>query len=1657
MSVEGKNTKKKFPIGLIICLAIVLACGGATVATLVLRNVASNKPIEIGENMEASDAATLRKILATQGTCTVTITEDITVTDELDVYGDKTLVGKSIIMDTRNIGSGQSVLAVQSGARLTLDGATVDGNGVVTGIAVKLGSEFTALSGQVIYGYPYGMTIGGTATIKDITIDQTLHTGIYVEYGGKLDMTGGVVKHNVYGVAVASGASMTISEEAKIVDAFGDLVSNFGTMTITGGEYYDCYGRAIFNRGEMTIEGTAAENIKIHDVKNGIVSNQGSTLTAKNLHIYDTTMHAMAIQKGSKGTVEDCTFERNTRSAFYINASEVVAKNLTISDGESYGVFAQNGATLEIEDVTVTDMKSRGVANDNSKVIAKNIDVKNLGSTGFYTTGKDAKTTAEDIIIVKAGASALGITGGNVKAKNITIEEPKNEGVYVGKDTYLEIDNVTVKKSGLHGVANRGGKLILRNAEIISAGQCAFTLTNKSETATNGVEVKDSAWQAISMSGESQATMQNWDVDKTGKASVYVQNGTLSLKKATIKNAKTVGVHVEKSPEDAKKKVVLDQVTIDTTGDRGIQNMASYVVITNLKVINSKGAGVYARGAAALTNMNQVEVTNPGASGYGLVGGRVTGRNLTVVNSKNEGVYVGKDANVRLDNVSVTKPGTHGVGNYGGILDITVDKGYNPENSQGNGITITSPGKRGMHIEGGKVTATSVTIKDTPQQAVAIDKEANVKITKCEISETGLAAVRMSNSTLNLKNATLKDSKSYGVYVEKSTKDAGKVANLENVTIIKPGDRGVGNIGSYVVMKDIKVTDSKGAGIYTSGEKAITNMNQIELKNAGASGLGLTAGTATARNVTVTNSKGEGVHVGEKANVRIDNVVVTDSGNHGVINYGTLNITADTNYNPENTTGNGITITNPKGSGIVLFTGKVTSQGVSLQDTNEQDTVLQNGIVLKENTEFTGSGVTIKNTTLYGVSIPETAKATLSDTHIEKTGQGYDGINTSGTLIINPNNLNDNGVTVEETGEHGIYVGGGEVTANDVTIQGTAKKGLNVVGGANVTVTGLTVAGAGNNGIYFANDNTVANISDFVIDKAGAAAIRLITGAPDVTLTNGTVTATTYGLYMSNGSQVNATNVKIDRVKDNKDTLVVLENTSSLTMNNSDAGVSSINGNGFEGRGVELKKGTTFTLNGGTIQNNKLANGAGVVVRNGATFVMNEGAVLSNNIATTDGGAMFVEGGTTVKLNGGSFSGNKAGNVNNDIYFSGDTAKLILLKELTGDVVLKPKTYGSGVVVAAKDENLADSAFQASVQFIKIQPKGTEEWVVEAEGAEVKLVKTIAMMNGVGYKSFEAAVQAANQTAEVDTITLLGDVAVANTIAVTESLKIQSDVAVSITADANLKADMFSVAAGKSLEIAGKSADVKIGLVGTSTVENVIKNEGTVTLTNTQITGGKKGVFVNNGVANANGLLIQNTEQAMRIEGTNANVQINNTQMKNSKSYGLVVKAGTVTAKNTVIDNADKKEQVMYGVAAHGGVLNFDNVTIKNFVGTKNTSMAIELKGSQINVTTNEVVVGGTNHGLYISNIYGHCISATVGTLNASNIKIAGTSGVTRAGIKLAASKSGDISATITNAAITGCAANNDVQLQNASITINNKTFSSDSTLRGKALSYFYE
>ena len=112
--------------------------------------------------------------------------------EELLVNGTKRLCGdKSIVMDISNEGSGQSVCAVSDGADLILDGATIDGNGVVNGIGVKVGGKLQCVSGNVVYGYPYGIVTSGRVDIEDVTVDRTMHTAIYAEYGGEVYITGG--------------------------------------------------------------------------------------------------------------------------------------------------------------------------------------------------------------------------------------------------------------------------------------------------------------------------------------------------------------------------------------------------------------------------------------------------------------------------------------------------------------------------------------------------------------------------------------------------------------------------------------------------------------------------------------------------------------------------------------------------------------------------------------------------------------------------------------------------------------------------------------------------------------------------------------------------------------------------------------------------------------------------------------------------------------------------------------------------------------------------------------------------------------------------------------------------------------------------------------------------------------------------------------------------------------------------------------------------------------------------------------------------------------------------------------------------------------------------------------------------------------------------
>jgi uncharacterized repeat protein (TIGR02543 family) len=78
---------------------------------------------------------------------------------------------------------------------------------------------------------------------------------------------------------------------------------------------------------------------------------------------------------------------------------------------------------------------------------------------------------------------------------------------------------------------------------------------------------------------------------------------------------------------------------------------------------------------------------------------------------------------------------------------------------------------------------------------------------------------------------------------------------------------------------------------------------------------------------------------------------------------------------------------------------------------------------------------------------------------------------------------------------------------------------------------------------------------------------------------------------------------------------------------------------GFKGGGVILYDGK-FTMNGGSIENNKSESGGGVFVLDTGTFTMNGGKIKGNN-ANMYGGGVYIENGT-FNMNGGEISGNSA-------------------------------------------------------------------------------------------------------------------------------------------------------------------------------------------------------------------------------------------------------------------------------------------------------------------------------------------------------------------------------------------------------------------------------
>jgi len=1154
------------------------------------------------------------------------------------------------------------------------------------------------------------------------------------------------------------------------------------------------------------------------------------------------------------------------------------------------------------------------------------------------------------------------------------------------------------------------------------------------------------------------------------KREVYVVFGTGQPNDVDVAGCKAkVGGTYSATLEDA-----IDEAKIISTKDK-----TSVVTLLDDVSISS---------AISLSSSDNITVQSEGDNKYTITA--LSGDNAT---SETQNVFTVADGTLTINNVALS-------GGYKGIRVSGTGEVYST-----NGVNISGTKQHGIHVTNGTVTMSGLTISETGTQALCLETSAEATISNFSIGNTGSAAVRLlgDKTKVSLEGGTI-ETNSYGIYISDAS-----VAEVKDVTITRQKANANASIVVCIKAQLTMSGDSCVDGNGKSGRGVVVE-GTFNIDGGSVKNHIMTAGIKEGSLLTANIEDGVGVYV--------------VAGGRFTMNGGSFESNTTKNaggaiaVNGENavfTMNDGIIENNTAkyGGAVMVRSGEFTMKGGTI--TGNEGTTSGGAICVSAGTFNMEKGIVSLNTSPKGGALfMNNASGTIN---LNANGTGAITNNTStsfgGGIYVNKGNFNMDGCIVEKntatTLGGGVYLDGGSVsicggticdntaengggvyatsaaaaTMNGGTIsnnEATLGGGVYVPESASFTMCGGTISGneatgQGGGGVYVLANGTfdmnapVEGNNAGIIKENKAASGKYGAGV----LVYGTFNMNE-GTISNHGSEDNPLDVEGAGV-------CIYDNAAEFVMN---GGEIRDNFSSKAGAGVSVRANAPiFTMNGGKItSNNSTTNAGGIVIRNNAVFTISNSAEISNNTASSTtgmGGGVYKEGSATLVLNGGLFAENSAA-YGADIYYTGTIS---LSAPITSDVIINQgKTYKEGNIIAtraqAEDESylITDEDFVASMKHIKVQPNSEGEWFVNDSGNLAKAYAEV-LSTDKRYASFQEALEIANTADKADTITVLRDVTLTEAVTVENSLKLTSNSAVTITADAALEENMFTVAAEKTLEIAGTSADAPLTIIGGSA--KVISNSGTTKLSNVNINGSETAIYnnggtvgtndnpitnvtisnttgysfyIHNGVVNAENLVIQGApNRGIHIDGATQTVNVDGLQILDSGAIGLAITDAVqentnITLKNAVIDNEGiTNKATVQGIVAKGGVLNLDNVKIQNCLGTatsENGSHGITLEGAKLVVTTEETDDNGDTPGLQIYNVKGHGLYATKGAMNIAKILINGNSKKTRAGIRIYASET--MTNVISNASITGC--NADVQIKNTTLTINNTTITAGSS-----------
>ena len=1009
--------------------------------------------------------------------------------------------------------------ATPVGRALTVNGATTVTNAandgvLITSLASGSSVEFNTVTvdGTGTAGINLLSNAGSIRAIGAVSVEDTGTQGVFVAGG-----TGTVDFDSTLNVANAGSEGIYIASQDGNVTVAGKTTVNNATGTslyISGGSGDMSFADVdVLNRNDVGILVTGTS---------GTVD-FGATLVG-------TPLSSTADGVQITGVNDDVTFA-----------------SLTINDSDGMGMFlAGNDGNVTVTGATVvsnslgTGVSVNGSSGDTT-FNGLQVTTNGPGADGLYVSGGSGTTRVNDPAsntnsIAAVGGAALNLINANVDLTFDTLASTSSTGNGVslvgvtgmgtGNSALTVNGSTTVTNAGVNGVninTLAGGSTVTFNDVTVNgAGQNGVELRDNgalSLVSFNGpVAIDNAAFDGLAQANNDGSIIfhDDLDINNSGEYGIYgfSNAGDLTVEgTTTVTNSTLFGIGL--TFNDPGGDYTFADLVVDNAGAQGLllnTNPGSFSAGTTT-ISNTVGPGLAVTGGTgSVTFTDTLAVSNTGGDGIDVIlhdGSFSVAGKTTVTNSTGTGINLllgtGSKSFADVDVIDRNGAGIVVSSNIGTVAfgDTLVDT---PLSGTADGVQVTGALNT--------VTFDSLTVNDSAGRGLyLVTNSGNVTV-------TGPTVVSNSLDT--------------GVYVNGSNGDTSFSGGLQITTTAGDGLYVAGGSGTTTVVDTVLTNNfidaTGGAALNLNSANVDLTFDTLASTASTASGLYLVsvtgmgtspAGRALTVNgsTTVTNAAVDGIYIGNLAggsSVQFNDVTVDGTGSGVGLSFNNNggSITTTGAVSVENTGNTGVYVAGGGGSSSVNFdaTLDVTDaggEGIYIGAQNGNVTV--SGKTTVDNAAWTGilvaggsgnmsfADVDVLNRNNVGINVTLTSgTVAFGDTLVDTPLSGaFDGVQVTG---VN-NTVTFDNLTVNDSGDNGLYVADTTNPAGVVTVSGTT-----------------TVNSAAAAGVLVENNDAAVALGTVDIDITGAQGVAA-TDSAGVTITGGTIDNTVGdGIYALNSN-----------------------------------------------------------------------------------------------------------------------------------------------------------------------------------------------------------------------------------------------------------------------------------------------------------------------------------------------------------------------------------------------------------------------------------------------------------------------------------------------------------------------------------------------------------